>query len=161
MSGWDDPSIILSGSACLATSISHWTFISVEINDKKTIKYFGLRTHMIQLSIRFGEIPQSTPKYYNDISCTLYLLNSLQNKTTLMLVISMIKFKGHYLILIWQNWRRGVLICHRYVHFSLFCIWSLKKLYQKRLRTTHVLRCIHHFKLDLINNMDHMHISGT
>ena len=22
-------------------------------------------------------------------------------------------------------------------------------------------RCIHHFKSDLINNMDHMHISGT
>ena len=29
--------------------------------------------------------------------------------------------------------------------------------YKKRL----LLRCIHHFKLDLINNMDHMRISGT
>ena len=29
--------------------------------------------------------------------------------------------------------------------------------YKKRL----LLRCIHHFKSDLINNMDHMHISGT
>ena len=30
-------------------------------------------------------------------------------------------------------------------------------LYKKRL----LLRCIHHFKSDLINNMDHMRISGT
>ena len=29
--------------------------------------------------------------------------------------------------------------------------------YKKRL----LLRCIHHFKSDLINNMDHMHIPGT
>ena len=29
--------------------------------------------------------------------------------------------------------------------------------YKKRL----LLRRIHHFKTDLINNMDHMHISGT
>ena len=29
--------------------------------------------------------------------------------------------------------------------------------YKKRL----LLRCIHHFKPDLINNMDHMRISGT
>ena len=29
--------------------------------------------------------------------------------------------------------------------------------YEKRL----LLRCIHHFKSDLINNMDHMHISGN
>ena len=29
--------------------------------------------------------------------------------------------------------------------------------YEKRL----LLRCIHHFKSDLINNMDHMQISGT
>ena len=29
--------------------------------------------------------------------------------------------------------------------------------YEKRL----LLRCIHHFKSDLINNMDHMRISGT
>ena len=29
--------------------------------------------------------------------------------------------------------------------------------YKKRL----LLRCIHHFKSDLINNMDHMRISGT
>ena len=28
--------------------------------------------------------------------------------------------------------------------------------YKKRL----LLRCIHHFKSDLINDMDHMHISG-
>ena len=29
--------------------------------------------------------------------------------------------------------------------------------YEKRL----LLRCIHHFKSDLINNMDHMRISGN
>ena len=29
--------------------------------------------------------------------------------------------------------------------------------YEKRLQ----LRCIHHFQSDLINNIDHMHISGT
>ena len=29
--------------------------------------------------------------------------------------------------------------------------------YKKRL----LLRCIHHFKTDLINNMDHMRISGN
>ena len=29
--------------------------------------------------------------------------------------------------------------------------------YKKRL----LIRCIHHFKSDLINNMDHMFISGT
>ena len=37
---------------------------------------------------------------------------------------------------------------------STYIIW-LK--YEKRL----LLRCIHHFKSDLINNMDHMRISGT
>ena len=36
-------------------------------------------------------------------------------------------------------------------------IWGLKQYIKKRL----LLRCIHHFKSDLINNMDHMHISGT
>ena len=30
-------------------------------------------------------------------------------------------------------------------------------IYKKRL----LLRCIHHFKSDLVNNMDHMRISGT
>ena len=30
-------------------------------------------------------------------------------------------------------------------------------IYKKRL----LLRCLHHFKSDLINNMDHMRISGT
>ena len=30
-------------------------------------------------------------------------------------------------------------------------------IYKKRL----LLRCIHHFRSDLINNMDHMRISGT
>ena len=28
-------------------------------------------------------------------------------------------------------------------------------------KKTLLLRCIHHFKSDLINNMNHMHISGT
>ena len=37
-----------------------------------------------------------------------------------------------------------------------FEIFKLVK-YKKRL----LLRCIHHFKSDLIYNMDHMHISGT
>ena len=30
-------------------------------------------------------------------------------------------------------------------------------IYKKR----RLLRCLHHFKADLINNMDHMRISGT
>ena len=34
---------------------------------------------------------------------------------------------------------------------------DLHDYYKKRL----LLRCIHHFKADLINNMDHMRISGT
>ena len=33
---------------------------------------------------------------------------------------------------------------------------SIRK-YKKRL----LIRCIHHYKSDLINNMDHMRISGT
>ena len=35
--------------------------------------------------------------------------------------------------------------------------FGIKVKYKKRL----LLRCIYHFKSDLINNMDHMHISGT
>ena len=34
-----------------------------------------------------------------------------------------------------------------------FLFYSIKKRFP--------LRCIHHFKSDLINDMDHMHISGT
>ena len=34
---------------------------------------------------------------------------------------------------------------------------SLADKYKKRL----LIKCIHHFKSDLINNMDHMRISGT
>ena len=42
--------------------------------------------------------------------------------------------------------------------FSLKNSWVRTSLeYEKRL----LLRCIHHFKSDLINNMDHMRISGT
>ena len=37
--------------------------------------------------------------------------------------------------------------------FGIFCLYKILK----RL----LLRCIHHFKSDLINNMDHMRISGT
>ena len=36
----------------------------------------------------------------------------------------------------------------------------LTQLYDKY-KTRLLLRCIHHFKSDLINNMDHMRISGT
>ena len=35
-------------------------------------------------------------------------------------------------------------------------MWNNDIKYKKRL----ILRCIHHFKTDLINNMDHMRISG-
>ena len=31
----------------------------------------------------------------------------------------------------------------------------------KNIKKRLLLRCIHHFKADLINNMDHMRISGT
>ena len=43
--------------------------------------------------------------------------------------------------------------------FALFGCWSsvFVRIYKKRL----LLRCIHHFKSDLINNMDLMRISGT
>ena len=37
------------------------------------------------------------------------------------------------------------------------CMNSASCEYKKRL----LLRCIHHFRSDLINNMDHMRISGT
>ena len=36
-------------------------------------------------------------------------------------------------------------------------VFSKTIMFKKRL----LLRCIHHFKLDLINNMDRMRISGT
>ena len=36
-------------------------------------------------------------------------------------------------------------------------LYCYEREYEKRL----LLRCIHHFKSDLINNMDHMRISGT
>ena len=36
-------------------------------------------------------------------------------------------------------------------------IRNFMNIYEKRL----LLRCIHHFNSDLINNMDHMRISGT
>ena len=39
----------------------------------------------------------------------------------------------------------------------LYISYVLEYKYKKRL----LLRCIHHFKSDLINNMDHMRISGT
>ena len=39
----------------------------------------------------------------------------------------------------------------------LFIITAILSEYEKRL----LLRCMHHFKSDLINNMDHMRISGT
>ena len=35
--------------------------------------------------------------------------------------------------------------------------WRYREEYEKKL----LLRCIHHFKSDLINYMDHMRISGT
>ena len=34
-------------------------------------------------------------------------------------------------------------------------------LYEEKYKKRLLLRCIHHFKSDLINNMDHMRISGT
>ena len=33
--------------------------------------------------------------------------------------------------------------------------------FKTRLSFANLLRCIHHFKSDLIDNMDNMHISGT
>ena len=40
---------------------------------------------------------------------------------------------------------------------SLSILWLISYIYKKRL----LLRCIHHFKSDFINNMDHMRISGN
>ena len=44
--------------------------------------------------------------------------------------------------------------CSNYIMYKGGIIYGK---YEKRL----LLRCIHHFKSDLINNMDHMRISGT
>ena len=55
---------------------------------------------------------------------------------------------------IWQLWpcsQNGVICATTSLPFCLVV------LIKKRLQ----LRCIHHFKSDLINNMDHMRISGT
>ena len=38
---------------------------------------------------------------------------------------------------------------------------SLMSSYIRKNEKRLLLRCIHHFKSDLINYMDHMHISGT
>ena len=56
-------------------------------------------------------------------------------------------------------------VSHSFPHFSPTCFdilsWNFAchflQLYKKRL----LLRCIHHFNSDLINIMDHMHISGN
>ena len=59
-----------------------------------------------------------------------------------------------------------VVVTHSYVSQAthaflgmllLCCFFSICVQYKKSL----LLRCIHHFKSDLINNMDHMRISGT
>ena len=44
-----------------------------------------------------------------------------------------------------------------FVRSCYFYFYCTTNKYEKRL----LLRCIHHFKSDLINNMDHMRISGT
>ena len=45
----------------------------------------------------------------------------------------------------------------KFEYISLFIFLRFTIIYEKRL----LLGCIHHFKSDLINNMDHMRISGT
>ena len=40
---------------------------------------------------------------------------------------------------------------------TIYSIWLIPLKLKKRL----LLRCIHHFKSDIINDMDHMRISGT
>ena len=37
----------------------------------------------------------------------------------------------------------------------------LCRMIRRECKTILLLRCMHHFKSDLINNMDHMRISGT
>ena len=48
--------------------------------------------------------------------------------------------------------------CKVEIKFFLSYIVSYTYLYYKK---GLLLRCIHHFKSDIINNMDHMRISGT
>ena len=53
----------------------------------------------------------------------------------------------------------------RYLWDSLFKLLEpIKRMFEQKPKENKkrlLLRCIHHFKTDLINNMDHMRISGT
>ena len=64
-------------------------------------------------------------------------------------------YEIHFIFII-----NGTLICCKRIGKNQFCITVylfVAEKYKKRF----LLRCIHHFKSDLINNMDHMCISGT
>ena len=62
-----------------------------------------------------------------------------------------------------------IVFCHQCVHSSYGRpIATRSNIYLRVCRESHLLyerrlllSCIHHFKSDLINNMDHMRISGT
>ena len=63
---------------------------------------------------------------------------------------------------VWVSWYQNCdwMICrHKLYHFTVANLILLRSVneYKRRL----LLRCIHHFKSDLIYNMDHMRISGT
>ena len=70
----------------------------------------------------------------------------------------------------WVNKGNNILVYHTvYKHIARIAIGTscaslnLKSLFviYKIYRKIILLRCLHHFKSDLINNMDHMCISGT
>ena len=49
-----------------------------------------------------------------------------------------------------------------FILHNIFLIFSKRKFGKPfKFQKSFLLRCIHHFKSDLINNMDHMRISGT
>ena len=53
-------------------------------------------------------------------------------------------------------WPENVYVSRLLYHFCVYRFETFQLKYKKRL----LLRCIHHFKSDLINNMDHMRILG-
>ena len=87
-------------------------------------------------------------------------------QSTKILIVSIHFFAmGCWRTVQWNRTQQHLILCWS----SLWCIWS----HPIRLSVDHylifgynikkrlLLRCIHHFKSDLINNMDHMRISGT
>ena len=77
------------------------------------------------------------------IPASLYAMTSRLSGTTAQASVRVPLMKPHRRFGLWSS--------------SMTMLFTYSLYYKKRL----LLRCIHHFKSDIINNMDHMRISGT